>query len=173
MACRYLIVEEHSGPFISPSEAHLAVSSACLSYLNFDFFDESTLASDEGVDKLISTGDYVLYDYVSSHWLGHIRDCLSTAADDSSNIINHLNSFLEARWNKEFTTPTRCLVHPPPEFSAVRENHPKLYELLKSIADFVWYSKITASYQEIGKNDPLVLTKTRKRIHERFDVVAL
>jgi hypothetical protein len=172
MACRYLILEEHSGPFISLSESHLAVSSACLSYLNFNYFDESTLATDEEVDKLILTGGYVLYDYVSSHWLGHIRDCLSAAADDPSNIIDHLDSLLRARWNNGFTPPARCLAHPPPEFSAVRRNYPKLYELLEIIADFVWHSKITVNYQAIANNDPLTLTKTRQRIHERFDVVA-
>jgi ankyrin repeat protein len=172
MACRYLILEEHSGPFISLSKAHLAVSSACLSYLNFNYFDESTLATDEEVDKLISTGDYVLYDYVSSHWLGHIRDCLSSAADDPSNIIDHLDSLLRARWNNGFTTPARCLAHPPPEFSAVRKSHSKLYELLERIADFVWHSKITTDYQAIANNDPLTLTKARQRVHERFDVVA-
>jgi ankyrin repeat protein len=171
MACRYLILKGHSGPFISLSEALLAVSSACLSYLNFNYFDESTLATDEEVDKLISTGDYVLYDYVSSHWLGHIRDCLG-AADDPSNIIDHLDSLLRARWNNGFTTPARCLAHPPPEFSAVKENYPKPYELLERIADFVWHSKITTDYQAIANNDPLTLTKTRQRIHERFDVVA-
>lgn len=171
---RYLTLE-NSGPFVSSLDAHIRVSSSCLSYLCFEYFNESTLQNDEEIDGLVLSGAYALYEYVFLHWLGQVRDCLKILVEPSNalHLIKLLESFLTSRRNDEFTLPTRPLVHPPPELIPLEKSNPILYNLLKPITDFVWYSKVTAGYQETHNNDPLTLTRASRRIFERFDTLAI
>ena len=97
---RYLTKNSADGSYgIRKAQSHAEVAMACLSYLNFRYFDSDI--TDNKVDGFIIKGEYVLHQYSQSNFLHHIRGAWSDA-NKIPNIRASTEEFLRARWNPSF-----------------------------------------------------------------------
>ena len=127
---------------IRKAQSHAEVAMACLSYLNFQYFDSDI--TDDEVDAIISRGGYVLLQYSQSNFLHHIRGAWR---DDNEipNIRASTEEFLKARWNPSFR-------HADLEISSsysrpihVQSMDAELYKKLNIIAAYLRAHNLTES----------------------------
>ena len=75
----------------------------CISYLRSNRFDLNV--SDGQIDRFILQGDYILLDYVTSHWVRHIQDSiLKQEILLLADLDSAINGFMNDRQNLDFET---------------------------------------------------------------------
>ena len=157
----------------------MLVSVACLTYLRFEYYEESNVADDAVLDQFIQDGAYVLHDYVHSAWFSHLMDSASNVADtvDTARVLGTLRDFLDTRGNPSFAATGRPLMNLPTCLSILCRSSSgvTIEDRLRRVVDFEWHRNLNGIIDENRglQDDPLTLSRSAQRIHERFDFIAV
>ena len=118
------------------------VALACLSYLNFRYFDSDI--TDDEVDGFIIQGEYVLHQYSQSNFLHHIRGAWRDA-NEIPNVRASSGEFLKARWNPSFRHAGSEIFPSSSRLVDIQSMDAEVYEKLNIIAAHAKARNVTES----------------------------
>lgn len=159
---------------IEIGDANFIVATACLSYLQFRYFDREV--ADEQLNDWIQRGVYALHDYAISYWLTHVTQAHGVALERSRTeilhgVIENLKLFLASRWSSHAHQYNKTVI-PRGPLHSLKTTHPELFDQIAIVTTYTWRRQMCLSNTRddgMLDKDPIDLSAISIRIRTRLE----